>query len=224
MPSTVIHVSVGLLVAAGLLGSAYDRRALLVVGGAAALPDLDVFASLLVESTHRAALHTLVIPAVAVALLYYDTRVSDTSWLRGQYGSRGVQLAWASIASFTFAGVGLDLFTALGVNVFYPFYDQFVSLDGAVGFSTEEGLFQTFVEVTTDESAGGRRSVDVGQRGSTREIHVGSGVDPQKGAEPAGTRRVFPVAYRGWHLSLLAASLLVTWLRLRWRGAGAGGA
>lgn len=214
MPSTVIHVAFGLLVAAGVLGSAYDKRALLVVGTAAALPDLDVFASLVVESTHRAALHTLFVPAAAVALLYYDTRVREASWLRGRYGSRGVQVSWASIAAFALAGVGLDLFTALGVNVFYPLYDQFVSLDGVVGYSTTDGPFQTFVEVTTDDAAGGG-SVDVGQRGSTRDVHVGSGVDPAKGREPAGTKRVFPVAYRGWHLSLLLTSVLVTWVRLR---------
>ncbi|WP_255149070.1 metal-dependent hydrolase [Halorarius halobius] len=219
MPSTVVHVAVALLVAAGLLGSAYDRRALVVVGVAALVPDLDVFASLLVESTHRAALHTLFVPLGATAAVYYDTRLRDGSWLRDRYGTWGVQVAWASVAGLAFGGIGLDLFTAQGVNVFYPLYDQFVSLDGKAGYSSTQGVFQTFVEVSDGGSGGGggggAPSVDVGQRGSTDEVHVGSGVDPSKGPEPEGVKRVFPVAYRGWHLTLLVASLLVTWVRLR---------
>lgn len=219
MPSTVVHVAFALLVAAGILGSAYDRRALLVVGAVAVVPDLDVFVSLVVESTHRAAFHTLLVPLVATAGLYYDTRVRAASWLRDRYGTWGVQVAWASLAGFTFGGIGLDLFTPQGVNVFYPLYDQFVSLDGQIGYSTTQGPFQTFVEIgeasDSGGGGGGSPSVDVGQRGSTREVHVGSGVDPSKGEEEAGVKRIFPIAYRGWHLTLLAASLLVTAIRLR---------
>ncbi|WP_255195437.1 metal-dependent hydrolase [Halorarius litoreus] len=213
MPSTVVHVAFALLIAAGVLGSAYDKRALLVVGAVAIVPDLDVFVSLVVESTHRAAFHTLFLPLAGALAVYYDTRVRDTSWLRGHYGSWGVQVAWASLAGFTFAGIGLDLFTAQGVNVLYPVYDQFVSLDGRAGYSSTQGLFQTFVDVA--DGGGNAPSVDVGQRGSTREVHVGSGVDPSKGKEPAGVKRTFPIAYRGWHLTLIVAGLLVTWVRLR---------
>lgn len=220
MPSTVVHVAFALLVAAGVLGSAYDKRALVVVGTVAVLPDLDVFVSLVAESTHRAAFHTLLIPLVGTAGLYYDTRIRGSSWLRERYGTWGVQVAWASLAGFTFGGIGLDLFTPLGVNVFYPVYDQFVSLDGRAGYSTAQGLFQTFAEFNGQGSTGGggAPTVDVGQRGSTRDVHVGSGVDPSKGKEPAGVKRTFPIAYRGWHLTLLAASLLVTVVRLRSRG------
>lgn len=214
MASTVVHVAFALLVAAGVLGRAYDRRALVVVGAAALVPDLDVFASLLVESTHRAALHTLLLPIAATAAVYHDTRIRGESRLRARYGDWGVQVAWASIAGLAFGGIGLDLFTPQGVNVFYPLYDQFVSLDGQAGYSTAQGWFQTFVEVS-DGSSGGAPSVDVGQRGSTDDVHVGSGVNPSKGAEPAGVKRVFPIAYRGWQLTLLVASLLVTWVRLR---------
>ena len=216
MPSTVIHVAFALLVAAGILGSAYDRRALLIVGAVAVVPDLDVFVSLVVESTHRAAFHTLLLPLGATVGLYYDTHVRETSWLRDRYGSWGVQVAWAAIAGFTFGGIGLDLFTPQGVNVFYPVYDQFVSFDGVAGYSTKRGFFQTFVElVDASTDGGGAPSVDVGQRGSTKDVHVGSGIDPSKGREPPDVKRVFPIAYRGWHLTLLTASLLVTAIRLR---------
>jgi membrane-bound metal-dependent hydrolase YbcI (DUF457 family) len=217
VPSTVVHVALALLVAAGILGSAYDRRALLVVVAVAAFPDLDVFVGLVVESTHRAAFHTLLIPLGATAALYYDTRVRETSWLRERYDGWGVQVAWAAIAGFTFGAVGLDLFTPQGVNVLYPLYDQFVSFDGVAGYSSTRGFFQTFVELVDPSSngGGGAPSVDVGQRGSTQDVHVGSGVDPSKGEEPAGVKRVFPIAYRGWHLTLIVASLLVTAVRLR---------
>lgn len=218
MPSTVVHVAFAILLAAGVLGSAYDRRALLVVGAVAVVPDLDVFVGLLLESTHRAAFHTLLVPLVGAGLFYYDTRLADDSWIRDRYGAWGVQVGWASIAGYALAGVGLDLFTPHGVNVLYPLYDQFVSLNGRAGYSTADGFFQTFVNVTEGSSTGGGRSVDVGQRGSTRDVHVGSGVDPGKGPEEPGVKRIFPVAYRGWHLSLILASVLVTWVRLRTAG------
>lgn len=215
MPSTVVHVAFALLLAAGILGSAYDKRALLVVGAVAAIPDLDVFVGLLVESTHRAAFHTLLVPLLLAGLLYYDTRIADGSLLRARYGSWGLQVGWASIVGYALAGIGLDLFTPHGVNVFYPVYDQFVSLNGRVGYSTADGVFQTFVNVTDGSSTGGGRSVDVGQRGSTRDVHVGTGFDPEKGREEHGVKRIFPIAYRGWQLTLILASVLVTWVRLR---------
>lgn len=215
MPSTVVHVAFALLLAAGILGSAYDKRALLVVGTVAAVPDLDVFVGLFLESTHRAAFHTLLVPLLLAGLLYYDTRIADGSWVRDRYGSWGVQVGWASITGYALAGIGLDLFTPHGVNVLYPAYDQFVSLNGRVGYSTVDGVFQTFVNVTDGSSTGGGRSVDVGQRGSTRDVHVGTGFDPGKGREEPGVERIFPIAYRGWQLTLILASVLVTWVRLR---------
>lgn len=221
MPSTVVHVAFGLLLAAGLLGRAFDRRAVVVVAAAAAAPDLDVFVSLLVASTHRAAFHTFLLPLALAGLLYYDACIADDSWIRDRYGSSGVHVVWASIAAFAVAGIGLDMFTLLGVNVLYPMHDQFVSVNGHAGYSTVDGVFQSFVNVTDGASSGGGggRSVDVGQRGSTRDVHVGSGVDPSRGREEPGVRRIFPVAYRGWQLTLIVASVLVTWVRLRGRDA-----
>jgi hypothetical protein len=54
VPSTVVHVAFGLLVAAAVLGPYYDRRALLAVAAAVVFIDLDAVTSLLLESTHRA--------------------------------------------------------------------------------------------------------------------------------------------------------------------------
>lgn len=216
MPSTVVHVAFALLIAAGVLGRAYDARALLVVVAVVIFPDLDVFTSLVLESSHRAAFHTLLLPGVAASVFYYDAYVRDDSVVRDRYGSWGVEVGWAALLSYVFAGVGLDLFTFGGVNVLYPFYDQFYSLNGEVGYSTVEGFFQTFVGFDDGSSGStGGGSVNIGQQGSTRDVHVGSGVDPSKGREPNGVKRVFPIAYRGWHLTLIVAGVLVTWVRLR---------
>jgi membrane-bound metal-dependent hydrolase YbcI (DUF457 family) len=218
MPSTVVHVALGLLLAAGVLGRRFDKRAMVVVAVAVVVPDLDVFASFLIESTHRAMLHSLLVPGALAGLLAHDTRVRDRSWVAERYGTWGVQVAWTALLAGVVAGVGLDAFTPLGVNLLYPVHDQFVSINGEVYYSTVDGFVQTFVDVSRDaggDGGGGGGSVDVGQRGSTDEVHVGSGVDPEKGTESPGTKRVFPVAFRGWHLTLLLTSIAVVAVRLR---------
>lgn len=235
MPSTVVHIAFALLLAAGLLGSAFDRRAAVVVAVVTTIPDLDVFVPLVVESAHRAAFHTLLLPGAVALAVWLDVRRGE-SWLRGRYGDGVVRLAWVALVCYVVAGVGLDTFTALGANPLYPFYDQFVEIDGTVGYTAGDGLYQTFVNVTTESAAdgagvggsaggnenGGTPSVDVGQQGSTDDVHVSSGVDPQPGPEPSGLERVFPVVYRGWHVTLILAGGLATWWRLR-ESDGAGG-
>jgi len=237
MPSTVLHVAFALLLAAGLLGSAFDRRAVVVVAAATTFPDLDVFVALVVESAHRAAFHTLLLPGAVALAVWLDVR-REESWLRGRYGDQGVRLAWVALVCYVVAGIGLDAFTALGANPLYPFYDQFVEIDGTVGYAAGDGVYQTFVNVTTDSAADGAGAgaggssggdagdggpnIDVGQQGSTDDVHVASGVDPQPGPEPRGVERVFPVVYRGWHVTLILAGALATWWRLRESdGAGA---
>lgn len=222
MPSTAVHVAFGLVVAACVLGDAYDTRAVVVVAGVAIVPDLDVFAPFLLPNTHRALLHTLLVPLAAATAVYYDTRIGDRSWLRERAGTWGVQVAWASTAAYAVAGIGLDLFTGYGgVNVLYPLHDQFYSFTGEAAYSTDRGFLQSFVEVQQTDGGGG--SVNVGQaKGSTRDHHVGSGVDPSDGPEEDGVKRVFPIAYRGWHLVLLVTGLFVTAVRLRYGGFGPG--
>lgn len=208
MPSTVVHFAFGLLVAAVLLDR-LDRDAVLVVAGVTAFADLDTLVSLAVESAHRAAFHTLLLPLLGGGLLYYDTRVRPVSTFEARYGERGVDLAWVGVAVFVVAAVGLDLFHPLGVNLFYPVYDQFFALNGKVFLSTDAGFVQTFVDVSSEPKpkAGPGVNVDAGQRGSTERVHVPSGVNPSKGREPEGTNRVFPVAYRGWQLLLVVAAV-----------------
>ncbi len=204
MPSTVVHCALAGLLAAALLGRAFDRRAVAIVLLVAVVPDLDVFAGLVLPGTHRALLHTLLVPLLAGALLTYDAR-REGSWLRGRYGARGVRVAWVSVLAYAVAGIGLDLFVG-GANPLYPLHDQFYRLSGRIEYSTQRGWVQTFVETVPAE--GGGRSVDAGQLGLTEEVHVSSGVDPTRGAEPEDVDRVFPVVRSGWQLLLVLASLV----------------
>jgi inner membrane protein len=223
VPSTVVHVAFGLLVAAAVLGPYYDRRALLAVAAAVVFVDLDTVTSLLLESTHRALLHTGLIPLVAATYLYAETRLSERSLLRERYGDRGVRVAWAAIAAVVVSAIGLDLTNPAGVNLLYPLHDQFYAFDGAANVSSRAGAQQSFVEFSTPTpepgggSSGGTR-VDVGAQGSTQDYHVGSGIDPEKGPESKSTRRVFPVVFRGWQLLLVVASVAGLTVRSRLGG------
>lgn len=219
MPSTVVHVAFALLFAAALLGPHYDRQALAVVGAAATVPDLDVFTSLLIESTHRAAFHSVLLPFVLAVVIVWDTRYRECSWLRQRYDRRGVRIVWVSLFGLVAAGISLDLFTAQGVNLFYPVYDQFVGFSGRGGIASD-GVFQSYVDFSppdpaADGGSSGDRNVDVGQRGSTEDVHVGSGIDPQKGQEDGTVRRAFPIVFRGWHLLAVISTGFVLAARAR---------
>ncbi|WP_254823608.1 metal-dependent hydrolase [Haloglomus halophilum] len=221
MPSTVVHVAFGLLVAAAVLGPYFDRRALLAVAAAVVFVDLDTVTSLVLESTHRALFHTVLLPLFAATYLYAETRLGERSLVRERYGDRGVRVAWAAIAAVVVSGIGLDLTNPAGVNILYPLHDQFYAFDGAANYSTRAGFQQSFVEVGTATpepsggGGGGGARVDVGGQGSTRDYHVGSGIDPDKGREPKDVRRVFPVVFRGWQLLLVVASVVGLTIRAR---------
>ncbi|MFD1513704.1 metal-dependent hydrolase [Halomarina rubra] len=220
MPSLVVHVALAGLVGAALLGEEFDRRSVALVLLVPVIPDLDAFGGFLVPGTHRALLHTLLIPLVAGTVLYVDTRRRERSWLAGRYGARGVHLAWVCVVVYAFAGIGLDLFTGGGANPFYPLHDQFYEISGRLQYSSTKGWVQTFVEVNLDPTpaeaasgsggeGGGGRVVDAGQRGSTEKVHVNTGIDPSRGAEPDDVERIFPIAQSGWQLLLVLTSGVV---------------
>jgi len=220
VPSTVVHVGFALLLAAALLGPAYDRRALLVVAGAVAFLDLDAFVALVIPNTHRAAFHTLLLPLAVGTYLYADTRLAERSTVRERWGDRGVRVGWTALFAVVVSGVGLDLFTASGVNPFYPLFDQFYAFTGSVEWSSTRGFVQTFVEVrpaatgSTGGTDGG--TVGIGRKGSTEEYRVSTGVDPSEGPEPSNVERVFPVVYAGWQTTLVLTGAVVTAVKLRW--------
>ena len=200
MPSTLVHLALGGLIATGLLGDEFDARALGLVLAATALPDLDTFIGIALPGTHRALLHTALVPLLAVGLVYVDTRVRDRPFLRTP---RAVRLAWVCVVAYALAGIGPDLFTN-GANLLYPIQDRFVSLSGRVFVSDQRGLVQTVWQPL--------QSV----RGTTRTVHYATGVDPTRGpTEPADVERVFPLADSGFQLLVVLVSAVVTAGRLR---------
>ncbi len=198
MPSEVVHLAVAALLAAGLLGDEFDARSLGIVLVAAAVPDLDTFTGIVLPGTHRALLHTALVPLALAALVYYDTRVRETPWLASP---RAVRVAWAAVAAYALAGIGPDLFTN-GVNLLYPLSDQFVSLSGHVWLTDQRGLVQTVWE--------GPGSV----RGTTRTLHYATGVDVAPGPDPADAERIFPVVGSGFQLLVVLLAGVVTAGRL----------
>lgn len=207
MPSTLVHVALGALVAAALLGDRFRARTLGVVLAAVVVVDLDVFLGWVVVGAHRAALHTLLWPALGAALIVYDTTVRETSLLVERFGDGAPRVGWTVVAAVTLAAVGPDLVTN-GVNPLYPLHDQFYALDGRLELSNQRGLVQTFVE-------------DPG-RGSTQETQYYTGVDPDPdsgGGEPvtgeSAPERVFPLVASGTQLLVVVTGALVTAVRLR---------
>lgn len=198
MPSTLVHLAVGALLAAGLLGEEYDGRTLGVVLVATAIPDLDTFIGIAFPGTHRALLHTLLVPMALAAVVAYDTRVRDHAVLSTPLA---VRVAWVSVLAYALAGIGPDLFTN-GANVLYPLHDSFISLSGRVWITDQRGLVQTVWEA--------QGSV----RGTTETTHFATGVDTTRGPDPTETERIFPIVDTGFQLLLVLAAGVVTAGRL----------
>jgi len=199
MPSTLVHVAIGALIAAALLEDAFGPRALGIVLLAVAIPDLDTFVGIAFPGTHRAALHTLLVPLLAAGAIAYDLR-RENSWLRAR-GAGTVRVAWVAVLAYVVAGIGPDLFFN-GVNILYPLHDRFYELNGRVLVSNQRGLVQTFWEAA--ESTGG----------TTENTHYRTGADVSRGEDPANAERVFPIATSGLQMLLLLAATVVTGVRL----------
>jgi len=190
MPSTVVHLAVGAVVAAALLGDEFDRRSVAIVLAATAVPDIDTFAGLYLQGAHRALLHTLMLPVAAGALLTYDTRIRPVSRLYGRWGARGVRVAWVAVAALLVGGILPDLMTN-GVNAFYPFYDRFLTVDGELLLSNQRGVVQTFVDLSAEPER------------TTENTHYWTGVDPTRGKDPKNVERIFPVVRSGFQLLVI---------------------
>ncbi len=199
MPSTLVHLAIGALIAAALLEDAFGPRALGVVLLVVAVPDLDTFVGIALPGTHRAALHTLVVPALAAGVIAYDLRRED-SRLRAR-GAGAVRVAWVAVLAYVLAGIGPDLFFN-GANVLYPLHDQFYTVNGELMYSDQRGIVQTLWEA--GESTGG----------TTENTHYYTGVDPVRGEEPGNVERVFPIASSGLHVLLMSTATVVTGARL----------
>ncbi|NHX35471.1 MULTISPECIES: metal-dependent hydrolase [Halolamina] len=197
MPSTLVHVAVGGLVGAALLGDRFTPRAIAVVLVAAAVPDLDSFLAPVVAGAHRSALHTLLLPALVGLLVYVDARVLDRSRLGERWGPDAPYVAGVAVAALLAGGILPDLVTN-GVNAFWPLHDQFYTVDGELKLSTTEGLVQTFVDLSPEETSG---------PSTTDNTRYSTGADPTPWKDRDGpVERVFPVVTAGWQLMLVGLS------------------
>lgn len=210
MPSTLVHVAFAGMLAAALLGPYYDRRAVLVVFAFTALPDLDSFIALVSVAGHRTVLHTFLVPVGLAVLLAADTHLREESFVRRRWGQWGIAVGWMSIIGYAVAGIGLD-FVEAGVNLLWPLHDQFYVLDGKVELSDQRGVIQTFVDLSPDE--GGAPAPE--SRGSSQEVNVSTGVDPDPSGTEENPERIFPVVRAGWQLWLLLVGSAVTAARFR---------
>jgi membrane-bound metal-dependent hydrolase YbcI (DUF457 family) len=198
MPTSVVHAAVALLLAVGLLGQYYDRRALAVVLAVVLFPELDAAVGLVMDGAHRTVFHTLSTSVIAAGVVYWETN-REKSWLRGRWGAYGVRLAWVGVFVHTFAHLGLDWAHLSGINIVWPLVDQFFTLEGELYFSSTEGVVQTFVDIAVDPETG-QQQVDAGQGGTTANTHVSTPVQPSKDPQAGPVDRRFPIAVGGWQL------------------------
>ena len=209
MAPTLVNVAVGVLLGFALLGAAFDRRSILLVAIAAALPDLDAVASLVVHGATNAFLHTLLIPGLAFVVLYWDTRHRERSRLADRYGWYGVRVAWVALAAYVVAGIGLDLFGPAGVALLYPLSDRFYAVVGTFLLSSDEGVILTFLER-------GEGLLWLTSPGTTADHHVATWVNPTPGTSlETGVERELHLVESGWQLIVVGAAAVATAVRLR---------
>ncbi|MFC7186644.1 hypothetical protein [Halorubrum yunnanense] len=212
MAPTLVNAAFGALLAAALLGVAFDRRAVGVVVGAAVLPDLDAVASLFVPGATNALLHAVWLPLAAGAVLYLDTETGDASRLRERAGRRGVRVAWVALAAFLVAGVGPDLFGREGVNLLYPLGDAYYLVSGGFLYSTQDGIVQTFVAF----GAEGPGVLPLESLGTTESYAVSTFINPDgRPGLSLGAERELDLVRTGWQLVVVASAAALLAVRFR---------
>lgn len=216
MPSTLVAAALGGLLAAALLEEHFDGRAVAVVVGAAVFPDLDVFADLAVEGLHNALLHNVFVPGAVAALLLYDTRYREDSWLRSQYGARGVRVAWVAVIAYVVPGIMLPLLNVESVAPLWPLHDRFYSVIGRFAFTNQDLVVWMFVEPNLPPGPlfpGSRRGTVAGS------YAVPTFVNPAPGPDE-GVERVLFAVFAGWELLVVISSVTVLAIRFRLRSWG----
>jgi hypothetical protein len=198
VPSTLVHVALALLLAAGLLAEEFDGRSALVVAAATILPDLDVALEPVLSGAHRSVGHTLLLPALLFAALLLDAGRGERSVIRRRYGDRGLRVAFVAVFCTFGAAIVPDLVVG-GVNAFYPLHDAFYTLDGRLFYSTDRGWVQTFVDLSPEEPAERRTTGNFDFR-TVLDAEPTLGVERTDGGDgsPERVERLFPVARRAF--------------------------
>ncbi|SNR24021.1 hypothetical protein [Halorubrum vacuolatum] len=203
MAPTLVNAALGALLAAALLGAAFDRRSVAIVVGAAIAPDLDAVVSLAVPGATNALFHNVWIPLGFAALLYWDVTHRKRSWLRRRYGAYGVRVAWVALAAFAVAGIAPELFGLAGANLLYPVHDAYYLVQGRLLFSTQEGVVQTFLALDSE----GPGILPLYSPGTTETYFVPTWVNPEPGpgTTPDAERELYFVR-TGWQAVVVAAA------------------
>src|SRR6056297_1086065 len=205
MPSLVVHYAFVGLLAATVLGAAFDRRSLALSLVVVTVPDIDAFIGLVSPVGHRAATTNLVIPALAGVLIAVDLYARAESTIRRRWGAYGVRVAWFCIVVYAVGHVFMDAITG-GANLFWPLHDQFYRVSGRLELSSQRGLVQTFVDLS-----GSGPTLDA--MGDSSEVQMSTGVDPNPGDDGSSNEpvdRVFPIVRSAWQLFLLVFGTLGT--------------
>lgn len=206
MPPTLLSGAFGLLLGMALLGAAFSRRSITVVTAAAMLPDLDAVASLIILGATNSLLHNLWLPAIAGVVLYWDGKRA-TPWLRTRYGWCGQRVAWVALAAYVGAGIGVDLFSYEGVNLFYPVHDSFYGIAGWLIYSTQDGLIETYLGV-------GAGDTGLHVAGTTATHHIPTWVNPTPGmSNPDGAERRVTLLKSGWQAVVVVTSIVAVTIR-----------
>ena len=217
MAPTLVNAAVGALLAAALLGAAFDRRSVVIVVGAAMVPDLDAVASLVVAGATNALFHNVWIPLAFGAVLYWDTALRDGSWLRDRVGWYGVRVAWVALAAFVVAGVGPELFGREGVNLLYPIHDAYYHVRGRLVFSTQDGIVQTFVALNAE----GAGILPLQSPGTTASYAIPTWVNPDgRPGLSLGTDRELYLVRSGWQAVVVASAVAMLAVRFGWSRTG----
>ncbi|ERG95083.1 metal-dependent hydrolase [Haloquadratum walsbyi] len=220
MPSTLVHISLGLLLAVGVLGNQFTGRHAVIIAGATALPDLDVALEVVFSGAHRAVGHTFVLPALLILGLVWETQWRQQSLLRQRYGDSGVEISFLAVGCMFAAGIVPDLVVG-GVNIFYPLHDAFITVDGRLLYSTDRGWVQTFIESSTSPDSSQLRTTENFEFRTVIDAEPTLGTDADSGGGESGqpqVERIFPVAmtgFRGWLLPLATAVISLRLYRAR---------
>lgn len=209
MPPTLYSMAIGALLGVALLGAAFDRRSLVIVVVAAALPDLDAVVSLVLEGATNAVFHTALVPGLVFLVLLWDTMFADHSRLIDRFGWWGARTAWVALAAYVVAGIVPDLASESGVNLLYPLVDQFYALDGVFYYSTTDGIVQTYLGPGENG-----RLLEITRLGSTAEHHVPTWINPTAGTGiDTGVERRVTLLESGFQAVVVAAAIAALGVR-----------
>lgn len=199
MASTVVHISFAIIIACALIPiDKFSYKSLLLVILPVAFLDIDAMAFIIKEGMHRTLLHNIIIPSIFIIGIYYDIFIREKSFIEKYYAKKYVLIiSTTSYIAVIFSGIGLD-FASNGVNLFWPIYDRFYTLDGQFVLSSKDGLIQTFTDTFFEN-----------KNIKTTENHIYSTpVNPNPESNDKSPL-ILHIAYTGWQIIIILTSIVL---------------